>query len=86
MVWHHHELVQLELAGQGVCPKHVDKELGFVLRLKKRSVHVGLTSGKKRPPARDDIPPIRFSGELYHTQRLKPEFYYGLKARLKPGP
>jgi hypothetical protein len=79
--------VQLELASQGVCPKHVDKKLGFVLGLKKRSVHVGLTPGEKRPPARDDITPVRFSGELYHGQRLKPEFYYGtLPARLKPGP
>jgi hypothetical protein len=54
------------------------KKLGFVLRLKKSSLHEGLTPGKKRPPASDDIAPVRFSGELYHRQRLKPEFYYGL--------
>jgi hypothetical protein len=77
VVWHHHELVQLELPGQSVRPKHVDKKLGFVLRLKNRSVHVGLASGKKRPSARDYIPAIRLSCELYHTQRLKPEFYSG---------
>jgi hypothetical protein len=48
---------------------------------------MGLTPGEKRPPARDDITPVGFSGELYHRQRLKPEFYYGtLPARLKPGP
>lgn len=62
---HHHEIVQLELVGQGVCPQHVDKEPGFVLGLKKRSVHIGLTPGEKRPSARDDITPVRFSGELY---------------------
>ena len=83
----HHEIVQLELAGQSVGPKHVNKKLGFVLRLKKWSVHIGLTPGEKRPPARDDVTPVGFSGELYHKQRLKPEFYYGtLAARLKPGP
>ena len=87
VVGHHHEVVQLELAGQGVCPQDVDKKLGFVLRLEKWSIHIGLTSGEKRPPARDDITPVGFSGELYHRQRLKPKFYYGtLPARLKPGP
>src|SRR5689334_9575371 len=78
VVRHHYEVVHFELAGQGVCPKHVDKKLGFVLRLKKSSLHEGLTPGKKRPPAGDDIAPVRFSGELYHRQRLKPEFYYVL--------
>jgi hypothetical protein len=69
--------VQFELAGQGVCPKHVNKKFGFVLRLKKSSLHIGLTPGKKRPPASYDIAPVRFSGELYHRrQRLKPQFYY----------
>jgi hypothetical protein len=67
VVRHHHELVQLELAGQSVRPKHVNKKLGLVLRLKKESAHVGLTSGEKCPPARDDITPVRFSGELYHA-------------------
>jgi hypothetical protein len=87
VVRHHHEIVQFELAGQGVCPEHINKKLGFVLHLKKRSIHIGLTPGEKRPPVRDDITPIGFSGELYHSQRLKPEFYYGiLPARLKPGP
>jgi hypothetical protein len=76
MVRHHHELVQLELAGQGVRPKHVNKKLGFILRLKKESAHVGLTSGEERPLAGDYIPAIRLSCELYHTQRLNPEFYY----------
>jgi hypothetical protein len=48
---------------------------------------VGLTSGEKRPPTRDDITPVGFSCELYLRQRLKPEFYYGIfTARLKPGP
>jgi hypothetical protein len=54
------------------------KKLGFVLRLKKPSLHIGLTPGEKRPPTSDNIAPVRFSGELYHRQRLKPEFYYGL--------
>jgi hypothetical protein len=78
VVRHHHKVVQLKLPGQGVRPKHVNKKLGFILRLKKSSLHIGLTSGEKRPPTSDNIAPVRFSGELYHRQRLKPEFYYGL--------
>jgi hypothetical protein len=66
VVWHYHEVVQLELAGQGVRPKHVNKKLGFVLRPKKRLVHVGLAAREKRALARDDIAPVGFSGELYH--------------------
>jgi hypothetical protein len=86
VVRHHHEFVQLELAGQGIRPKHVNKKFSFVLRLKKETPHVGLRPGKKRPHPGYDIPPVRLSRELYHTQRLKPEFYYHLTARLKPGP
>ena len=37
VVRHHHEIVQFELAGQGVRPKHVDKKLGFVLAPEKTS-------------------------------------------------
>jgi hypothetical protein len=70
--------MQLELAGQGVGPKHVNKKLGFVLYLKIGPVHVGLASGEKRPLPGDDIAPVRFSRQLYRTQRLKPEFYYAL--------
>src|SRR6185437_9106791 len=77
VVRHHHKLVDFELAGQGIGPKHVDEKLGFILRLKKPSLHVGLASGEERSLAGDDITPVRFSGELNHRQRLKPEFYYG---------
>src|ERR1041384_6932204 len=77
VVRHHREIVQFELAGQSVGPKHVNKKLGFVFRAKKRTVHVGLTPGKKHPPARDDITPVGLSRELYHRQQLKPGFYYG---------
>ena len=52
VVRHHHELVHLELAGQGVHPKHVNEKLGFVRRLKKPSSHVVLHPAKNvRAPA-----------------------------------
>ena len=51
VVRHHHKVVQLELASQGVGPKHVNKKLSFVLCLEEWSIHVGLTSGEKRAPA-----------------------------------
>src|SRR4029077_155504 len=91
MVRHHHEFVQLELAGQGVGPQDVNKKLGFVLRLKKSPIHIGLTSGEKRPHTRYDLPTVRLSRELYHAQRLKPEFYYAYSpakagALIRPAP
>jgi hypothetical protein len=49
VVRHYHELVQFELAGQGIRPKHVNKKFSFVLRLKKETAHVGLRPGEKRP-------------------------------------
>ena len=36
MVRHYHEVVQLELASQSVCPKHIDKKFGLVLASKNR--------------------------------------------------
>ena len=67
VVRHDHEIVQLELASQGIGPKHINKKLGFILCLEEWSIHIGLTSGEKRPLSRDDITPVGFSCELYHA-------------------